>query len=79
MEYYAAKNIVEIFNVPIETISNIPVYYWRETGCLRHEVSEACVWQGGFYCLLFCAFTFLDYVDTLPAKENTIQKEHLLL
>lgn len=29
LEYYAAKNIVEMFNVPIETISNIPVYYWE--------------------------------------------------
>lgn len=61
-------------------LKKFPIYIIeRERGCLRHEGPGACVWEGGFYCLLFCAFTFLDYVDTLPAKENIIPKEHLLL
>ena len=37
-----------------------------------YEVPRARGWEGGFHCLPFCAFTFLNPVNALPIRENKV-------
>lgn len=58
LEYYEANDVVEVFKVPIETISKI--YYWEGSRVQKTWNTRGTVSGRGVFSLPSCAFTFFE-------------------